>query len=193
MKIALREIKGPWDAGWVLDKHMMSSTYLGDDAYGHPRFDNQRSEVGEATYQLKYRSDWSQARPLAQAIADNICPKLQSIGFIVPMPASNVRNRQPVTEVARELGELLERPIFDELLCKAPNGKSLKDLSTKAEKVEAIGDSFSVKDQIEGDGPWNVLVVDDLYDTGASMEAACKVMREYRKVRKIYVAALTWK
>jgi len=193
VKVALREIKGPWDAGWVLDKHMLSSTYLGDDAYGHPRFDNQRSEVGEAIYQLKYRGDWSQARPLAQAIADSICPKLHRIGFIVPMPASNARNRQPVTEVAKELGELLGTPIFDELLCKAPNGKALKDLTTKAEKVEAIGDSFSVKDQIEGDGPWNVLVVDDLYDTGASMEAACKVLREYPKVRKIYVAALTWK
>lgn len=193
MKVSLREIRGPWDAGWVLDKHMLSSTYLGDDAYGHPRFDNQRSAVGEATYQLKYRGDWSQARPLAQAIADNICPKLQRIGFIVPMPASKARIRQPVTEVAKELSELLKTPLFDELLCKAPNGKSLKDLTTKAEKVEAIGDSFSIKDQIEGNGPWNVLVVDDLYDTGASMEAACKVLREYPKVRKIYVAALTWK
>lgn len=193
MKVSLREIKGPWDAGWVLDKHMLSSTYLGDDAFGHPRFDNKRSEVGEATYQLKYRSDWSQARPLAQAIADNICPKLQRIGFIVPMPASKARSRQPVTEVAKELSELLEKPMFDELLRKAPNGKSLKDLTTKAEKVEAIGSSFSVKDQIDGDGPWNVLVVDDLYDTGASMDAACKVLREYPKVRRIYVAALTWK
>ena len=40
MKVSLREIHGPWDAGWVLDKHMLKSTYLGEDAYGHPQFDN---------------------------------------------------------------------------------------------------------------------------------------------------------
>lgn len=193
MKVSLRKIDGPWDAGWVLDKHMLSSTYVGDNAYGYPQFDNKRTEVGEATFLLKYRSDWSQAKPLAQAFADHVCPKLNDIGFIVPMPASSKRERQPVTEVARELGVLLRKPMFDGLLCKATNGKSLKDLTTKAEKVEAIGDSFSVNDQIEANGTWNVILVDDLYDTGASMEAACKVLREYPKVDKIYVAALTWK
>lgn len=193
MKVSLKEIAGPWDAGWVLDKHMLSSSFVGYNEYGHPQFDNKRTEVGEATFQLKYRSGWSQARPLAQAIADNICPKLEEIGFIVPMPASKARARQPVTEVAKELADLLAKPMFDGLLLKAPNGKSLKDLTTKAEKEEAIGDSFSVTDQITNDGRWNVLVVDDLYDTGASMEAACKVLRAYPKVKKIYAAALTWK
>lgn len=193
MKVALKEIHGPWDAGWVLDKHKIKSTFIGHDAFGHPRFDTLRTEAGEATFQLKYRSDWSQAKPLAQAVADNICPMLSNIGFIVPMPASQVRDRQPVTEVAKELSALLNAPMFDDVLRKAPNGKSLKDLTSKAEKMEAIGDSFSVKDRITNDGRWNVLVVDDLYDSGASMEAACKVLRDYPKVRKIYVAALTWK
>jgi len=193
MKVSLREIEGPWDAGWVLDKHMLSSAYLGDNASGHAQFDSKRTEVGEATFLLKYRNDWSKAKPLAQAIADHICPKLTSIGFIVPMPASRVRDRQPVAEVTRELSGLLKIPMFEELLCRTIGGKSLKDLSTKAEKIEAIGNSFSIQDQIQKQGRWNVLVIDDLYDTGASMEAACKVLREYPKVRKIYVAALAWK
>lgn len=177
----------------MLDKHTLQSVYLGDDEYGHARFNTTRTEVGEATYQLKYRSDWGQAKPLAEAIAYHICPKLTKVGFIVPMPASNPRHRQPVTEVANELGALVKVPVFDKLLVKAANGKSLKDLHTKDEKIEAIGDSFSVNDGIEGRGPWNVLVVDDLFHTGASMEAACKVLRAYPKVRKIYVAALTWR
>jgi predicted amidophosphoribosyltransferase len=193
LKASLRQIRGPWDDGWVLDKHTLQSVYLGDDEHGHARFDTTRTEVGEATYQLKYRSDWAQVKPLAQAIAEHICPKLANVGFIVPMPASNPRHRQPVTEVANELGALVKVPVFDSLLVKAANGKSLKDLHTKDEKIEAIGDSFSVNDGIQGNGPWNVLVVDDLFHTGASMEAACKVLRAYPKVRKVYVAALTWR
>ncbi|MBI5920893.1 MAG: ComF family protein [Betaproteobacteria bacterium] len=193
MKVALKEIHGPWDQGWVLDKHMLSSTFVGDDAYGHPRFNNVRTEVGEATYQLKYRQDWSQVEPLAQALAEYVFPKLKSVGFIVPMPATTVRQRQPVTEVAKAIGVIMKIPVFLDLLRKAKNGKSLKDMNSKDEKMEAIGDSFSVNDEIETDGQWNAVIVDDLFHTGASMEAACKVLRAYPKIKKIYVAALTWR
>ena len=193
MKVALRQVQGLWDAGWVLDKHTLNSQYLGDDAYGHARFETTRSEVGEATYQLKYKQDWSQVQPLAQSIADHIFPKLANVGFILPMPASAVRPRQPVAEVAEALGKIVGKPVFLDTLRKASNGKSLKDLNTKAEKIEAIGDCITVNNQITNEVAWNVLVVDDLYHTGASMEAACKVLRAYSKVEKIYVAALTWR
>lgn len=193
LKVSLRQIRGPWDNGWVLDKHTLQSVYLGEDAYGHARYDTTRTEVGEATFQLKYRNDWAQTKPLAQAIANHIYPKFSQVGFILPMPASNQRARQPVTEVANELGALVKVPVFNNILLKAANGTSLKNLNTKEEKVEAIGDSFSVNDAITNDGKWNVLIVDDLFHTGASMEAACKVLRTYPKVGSIYVAALTWK
>lgn len=193
LKVTLKQINDPWDQGWVLDKHMLSSTFLGDDEHGNPRFENHRTEVGEATYQLKYQKDWSKVGPLAQVVATNVFPKLAQVGFVVPMPASNVRPRQPVTEVAVELGRIIGKPVFSDLLRKAPTGKSLKDLHSKAEKVAAIGASFSVNDEIKSAGCWNVLVVDDLFDSGASMDAACAVLREYPKVGRIYVAALTWK
>lgn len=176
-----------------MDKHSLGSEYIGEDAYGHPRFNTTRTEVGEATYQLKYHKDWSQVKPLAQAIAENIYPKLPEVGFIIPMPATTQRPRQPVTEVAKELGILLQIPMFSNVLLKAKCGKSLKDLDTKEEKIQSIGNSFSISDEISSEGPLNVLVVDDLFHTGASMESACKVLRTYPKVGKIYVASLTWR
>jgi len=193
LKVSIKEIHGVWDQGWVLDKHTLSSTYLGEDEYGHARFETVRTEVGESTYQLKYRQDWNQIEPLARSLADNIFPKLNNVGFIVPMPASTARNRQPVVEIVEALGKIVEKPVFTDLLRKAFIGQALKNLHTKDEKMEALGDSFSVNDELEGEGPWNVLIVDDLFHTGASMESACKVLRAYPKVRKIYVAALTWR
>lgn len=193
MNVALKRISGPWDAGWVLDKHTVKSVLLGYDAYDHPIFETTRTEVGEATFMLKYRQAFDQVEPLVQALATHIYPKLGNVGFIVPMPASTRRNRQPVTAVAEALGEAVQKPVILDLLLKTPNGQSLKNLHTKAEKEAAIADSFSVDDRIDGDGPRNVLIVDDLYHTGATMEAACKVLRAYPKVRRIYVAALTWR
>ena len=191
MNVSLKAIYGTWDAGWVLDKHVLSSTYIGDNQWGHAQFDTQRSEAGEASYQLKYREDWNQVEPLAQALATHIFPKCGNVGFIVPMPASQIRQRQPVTEVAHALGRLVDKPVFESLV-KAPGGPALKNLQTKEEKLEALAHRITVVDLIN-DGRWNVLLVDDLYDSGASMEAACNALRSYHKVNKIFVAALTWK
>lgn len=193
MKTVLRKIEGPWDDGWVLDKHMVKSTYLGDDENGHPRFESIRTEVGEATYRLKYKGDWAQSAILAGAVAESIFPKFESVGLIVPMPATNKRSRQPVNDVAKELGKIVGLGVFENLLLKAENGKSLKNLHNKDDKLTAIGESLSIKDEIGSEGRWNVLLLDDLFDSGASMEAACKALRGYRKILKIYVVALTWK
>lgn len=193
MDVVLRQLHGPWNAGWALNKHMLRSTHLGDDEYGRPRFESVRTDVGEATYQLKYRQDWGQVQPLAKALLEHVVPRLAGIGFIVPMPASTVRARQPVTEVAQALSALSGIPVVPDLLHRSRAAKLLKDLQTKEEKIEAIGDSFAVHDTIQGAGPWNVLVVDDLFHTGASLEAACAALRKYPKVRHVYVAALTWR
>lgn len=193
MKVNLRKITGIWTEGYVLDKHSLASVYIGDNAWGRPQFDTTRTEVGEATFRLKNRDDFDQAPILAKALAEEIYPRLTNIGFIVPMPASTQRARQPVTEVALELGKITGKPVMDNLLLKASTGTSLKDLTNKAEKLEAIGDSLYINGQITNEGKWNCLLIDDLFHTGASMEKACTMLKTYPKVGNIYVAALTWR
>lgn len=193
MKVALKAIYGNWNAGYSLDKHTISSTFEGYDDNNHAIFNTVRTEVGEATYQLKYKRDWAKVTPLAQEICSKITPLFdRKIGFVVPMPASTVRDLQPVTEVAKAVAKLLNVPCFDEMLTKK-KGQSLKNLDTKDEKVKALEGSFSLNELITNDGKWNVLVVDDLFDSGATMEAACAKLRGYNKVNNIYVATLTWK
>ncbi|WP_315707528.1 ComF family protein [Brenneria uluponensis] len=193
MEVNIKDIAGNWNRGVVLDKHSKYSVVIRQNEWGHNIYDTTRTEVGEALFQLKYRSDWSQVYPLAQCLYDEAYPLFEKVGFILPMAASNVRARQPVTEIAQALANLAGVPCSDNLLLKAPGGVSLKNLHTKEEKVEAIGNSFSVNPIITSQGRWNVLVIDDLYHTGASMEAACAALRGYNKINNIYVAALTWR
>lgn len=112
------------------------------------------------------------------------------------MPPSRQRQRQPVAEIAQKLGEILDKPVFNGIITKteAPQGApQLKDLGTREEKVAVLAGRFQLNDAIGNEGRWSALVVDDLYDTGASVEAICATLRSYRKIDKIFVAALTWK
>lgn len=115
---------------------------------------------------------------------------------MVPAPASTVRNRQPVDEVAKAIAAKLKVRVFKNIVVKkAPEGSSvsLKDMKSKVEKQEALAARFVLNDGITNQGKWNVLVVDDLYDSGATLEAICAILASYDKVDNIYVAALTWK
>lgn len=107
MQTNIKQLRGNWDIGFALDKHIISSEYLGDDEFGHARFHTTRTEAGEATYQLKYKRDWSQVSLLATAVAESIYPLFPCVDLIVPIPASNWRPRQPVTEVCKALGGLV--------------------------------------------------------------------------------------
>ncbi len=147
MQVNVRRLEGSWDLGYALHKHTLSSVHLGYDEYGHARFDTTRSEPGEALYQLKYRGDWDQVKPLAAQVRESLWPLFGKIGLIIPMPASTTRARQPVAEIANELGRLTSTPVFDNIVVRAstPQGSpQLKDLHSREEKEATLQGRFSI-------------------------------------------------
>lgn len=196
MQTNLKQITGNWDLGYALDKHSIKSVPIGHNESGHMQFDTTRTEVGEALFQLKYRNDWKQVEPLAEELKRTAFPLFSNVGLIVPVPPSQIRKRQPVFEIANTLAEKTGLTSFENIVQKTSANASatpLKNLSSSTTKVAALAGRFSINDQITGNGKWNVLVIDDLYDTGASMQAVCGALKTYQKIGKIYVAALTWK
>lgn len=196
VKVLVKKLEGSWDAGFALHKHTLSSTYRGENEFGHPRFDTTRSEPGEALYRLKYRGDWNQVGPLAAELQQTLLPRFGKIGLIIPMPASTARARQPVEEIANELGRLTNTPVFNDIIVKAPARQGtpqLKNLHTREEKDAALDGRFSINPSISNEGRWNALLLDDLFDTGATMEAVCRTLRTYKKIDRVYAASITWK
>ena len=182
MQTNLRKIYGNWELGYVLDKHTVKSIPTGRNEFGHMQFDTTRTEVGEALYQLKNRHDWNQIEPLSHVLHTSVFPYFKDIGLIVPVLASKIRAKQPVYELAASLAKRANIASFNEIVEKAANEQGLpqlKDLETKDEKAAALAGLFSINDQIKGEGKWNVLVVDDLYHTGASLEAVCAALATY--------------
>ena len=192
MEVNVKQISGGWDLGYSLDKHTISSTPIGPNEWGHMQFDTIRPEAGEALFQLKYRSDFTQVIVIASQMYQSLSEYFSSANLIIPMPASRQRSRQPVIEIARELSRLMNIPCYEGLLVKETVTPPMKDIANIEEKVQTLMDTFSINDQL-GDGLYDVLIVDDLYDTGSSLEAATNVLRQYNKIRNIYVSTVTRK
>ena len=192
MDVNVKQINGIWELGYSLDKHTLSSTPIGENHYGHMQFDTIRPEAGEALYQLKYKNDFSQVSAIAQQLNISCEHLFPPVSLILPMPASTVRSRQPVTEIARELARLKGIPCYENLLIKTGTTAPMKDLGTREEKVSALIGAFTVQDVLES-GQYDILIVDDLFDTGSSLEAATTILKEYNKIRNVFVMTVTRK
>lgn len=192
MNVNIEEISGIWKYGQSLDKHTISSTLIGYNEYGYMQFDTTRSEVGEALFKLKYRSDYSQAPIIASQLYLSLGEVFSSCKLIIPMPASKHRQRQPVTEIARELAKLMGIPCVENLLVKVTATSAMKDIASREERISTLMGAFTVYDVLPL-GKYDVLIIDDLFDTGSSLEAATNVLKGYSKIRDVYVATVTRK
>lgn len=193
MKTNIQQIHGTWDIGFSLDKHTLNSVYLGEDEYGHPRFDTTRSEAGETLYQLKYQSKFENVPLLGEQLYISLSSAFTSASLILPMPASKTRSRQPVTELARDLAARMKIPCVENLLVKNTVTAAMKDIADRSEKIRQLKESFSINDVLENDGTYDVLIVDDLFDSGSSLEAATYTLRGYAKIRNVYAVTVTRK
>ncbi|HQS57627.1 MAG: amidophosphoribosyltransferase [Gallionellales bacterium 35-53-114] len=192
MEVNIEEIKGNWDLGYSLDKQTLSSTPIGPNQWGHMQFDTVRPAAGEALFQLKYRDDFTQALIIANQIHTSFSSYFNSVGLVIPMPPSKPRLRQPVVEIAKELARLMNRPCYENMLVKTTVTPAMKDIASREEKVNMLISAFTVADVLPN-GLYNALLVDDLYDTGSSLEAATQVLRGYNKIQHIYVVTVTRK
>jgi ATP-dependent DNA helicase RecQ len=176
-----RPLSGPWQAGWALGFH---SRFAGADW--------SRSEVGDLAYRLKYQSDRAALSPLVeQALA--LCaehPELADVEAIVPVPPSTLRPYDPVSVLAEELGRRLPRPVRP-VLVKTRRTAPQKEMRTLAQKRANVAGAFAVpgarQSEIRGQ---RLLVLDDLYDSGATLEEVCRVLRQAGAAR-LYVLTLT--
>lgn len=192
MEVNVQVIRGNWDVGYSLDKHTVSSTPIGPNAQGHMQFDTVRTGIGEALFLLKYRSDYPKIPIIAAQLVASLSGKFPEVSVVIPMPPSRIRNVQPVVEIARQYAQLVPTNFQGNLLVKNQSTPPMKDIGSREEKVAALMNAFAINDVL-GNGLHNVLLIDDLYDSGASLEAATRVLRSYAKVGRIYVATVTRK
>lgn len=182
-------IPGRWEEGFVLDYHTVSSIYLGDDLYGRPVFDTTRTEIGELLFRLKFRSDNSVASEIAGIIADFLVRWNPDIELIIPVPPSSPRNVQPVFVIAERLGERLGIPAMFDCVARTKEMPAIKNIYDYEERVSLLEDAHEVV-QSSAAGK-RVLLFDDLYRSGATMNSIADVLYNQGNVAAVYGLAIT--
>ena len=177
-------IYGVWDEGIVLDNHMLKSIFLGYDENGKEKFENTRTEIGELVYKFKYQKDKGSLTKIIDLIKD-ILEKWnlkEKIDIVIPVPPSNkTREYQPVFEIAKEIAKLLNKECKTDILLKESN------LQVK----DGYNISGTIKQNKQFENKTNILVIDDLYSTGATLNEVCKTLKQDKNIVKIYCLVMT--
>lgn len=183
-----RRIIGKWKDGYALDLHTLSSVPIGSDEFGHMQFDTTRSEIGELLYRLKYRSDSAAVGEIVDGVESLIKAWKPRIDILVPVPPSSSRAVQPVMVLAEAIGERLQVPVVNCVtrLREVPQLKNVYDLDERAKLLDGLHDVDASR--IHGK---SVLLFDDLFRTGATMNAISSVLYEKGKASDVYALTIT--
>ena len=185
------KISGQWLSGFVLDNHTVSSTCIGHNAYGYPIFETNYTEVGELMYRLKSRRDKSVVSELIETISEFVQSSWKpALTSIVPMPPSNTsRAEQPVFILAAALGERLGLPVRPNAVAKIKQTGQLKNVYDYSERMRVLEGAFSADPALLGGQ--RVLLFDDLYRSGATMNSVTRVLRSQGQVAEVHALAVT--
>lgn len=158
-----RPLTGPWSMGWALGFH---SRFSGSDW--------DRSSVGDLLYRLKYESDETAVPSLVSHAVELIHehPKMREVDAILPVPSTAERQVNPVRIFCDALATRLKLPVLP-ILNKTHQTQPQKELHTLAQKRANVAGAFMLTSEVKG---MHFLVVDDLYDSGATLEEITRLL-----------------
>jgi predicted amidophosphoribosyltransferase len=182
------KLEGNWKQGIAFDIHTVSSTYLGQDEFGHNIYDTTRSEMGELVYQLKYKHDESVVEEIVNLLLN--IKGFDKMNCIVAVPPSNLeRTHQPVFSIAIALGAKLNIPVYLDCLVKKSN-QELKNIIDSTQRYNLLKQSIQISKKYQLSNQ-NVLLVDDLYRSGSTLRVATELLYNNCNVKNVYVLTMT--
>ena len=205
MKVNLQQLNGNWNWGKSLDIHTISSTPVLDENGNIARWDTERTEIGEELYKLKYytsensRIKYQRVNSIAtemntviSSVITHYSAKFKNpfvINHIIAVPPSKSRSFQPVPELAKKVAELSNISLDLVTLKKTKSTSQLKKIEDHNEREKILEDAFEIEDNVFKNQ--NVLLIDDLYRSGATLKAITKVIKEKGKARNVLVLTAT--
>jgi competence protein ComFC len=183
-----QRVAGKWKSGIALDFHTTTSTPVGHDEHGRMRFETVRPEIAELLYKLKYRGDQTAAQSIIDTAANFLSPHRGNFDLIIPVPPSAQRAIQPVLVLASGIGDATGLPVVSCVTTTRPTTQ-LKEV-TDPDQRKALLDGLYAVDQSQTHGK-RVLLFDDLFRSGSTMNAITDVLLVQGKASSVSVLTIT--
>ena len=181
------KLYGVWNEGYAFDYHTVSSKYLGEDPFGNKRFDTTYTAVGMLLYRMKYNGREDTSSDILNLCAPFLDKWLKDkkIDCIIPVPPSTARDIQPVFLIAEAIADHYNIPYANSILCKKSNIAS-KNLAK--ENKNLAGTIEVMKHALR---QCNLLLIDDLFSTGATVTECTRKLKEDPLVNEIYIFTIS--
>ncbi len=111
---------------------------------------------------------------------------------LIPVPVHRSRRRSrgynQAEELAVRLGRLWQLPVETRLLVRVKRTLPQRDLNPE-ERFRNLRNAFAISPAYAGEMPRTVVLVDDIYTTGSTAEACCRVLK-LAGIEQVYVLVL---
>jgi competence protein ComFC len=189
-------LNGGWDKGYAMDLHTTSSHFISDGTYN-----TTRSKIGELLYQFKYMNNYGVLDDMSLTIIDFASKVFSGYGLgswidwsseidvIIPIPPTNHnRNYQPVAELTKKISEFSNIKCDLDYLQKRSHAE-LKGIDNDDERRDILKNAFYIPNQkYKGK---NILLLDDIFRSGTTLDTATQILKEKAGVGYIYVLTIT--
>lgn len=175
-------LQGNWKKGFALDE------YSKVDGTGKLI----RTQIGEQLHLVKYEGNLDKIKPLAETVIKFLSKKIFTmfLSAIIPVPPSNTKRAfQPVYEIAKLISRDFGIEFADDIIIKNRPTPETKDFIDKGERIKNLVNAFRIDSLKLADK--NVLLFDDVFQSGATVHCVTDVLYDQGKVQNVYLLTLT--
>ena len=126
----------------------------------------------EIIHHLKYSDRVSLAKPLGDILKECLDCQPFTGNLIIPVPLHRSRERERGFNQAELIAARLERPVATRLLRRRKNTSSQTGLS-RNERRRNLASAFELRGDVNG----SVIVVDDVFTTGSTMNEIARTLK----------------
>lgn len=162
---------------------------------GAALFFTKESIVQTLLFELKYKQNKKAGDCLGKIIGTALLnnPRYAAIEYMIPIPIgfqkTRIRGYNQSMIIAKGIQSVWNRPIVEEVLCMGTKRAS-QTKKDRLERVQQIGQCFKLQNPALVLGK-NILLIDDVITTGATMEAASQCLQAACP-KSIHVAAVAY-
>jgi len=147
---------------------------LGDYSY----MDSEKTSLGKLIYRFKYEANQQAGNILADLASELIKERFSTAEILVTVPPSfRPRVFQPLSFLAEKVSSKTGLKWQKEILARTRLSKPQKELRSKSEKRQNVSGLFKLKNAGAIKGK-KVLLLDDIYDSGATLSEICSVLKQ---------------